>query len=91
MKTKNSTKGDYVCITETAIYFIPPPLDKVRVKIKIKEIKSIKIDGNNITIEYGILKKPETITCADKNEVQCFKRYLDSQKIYSDLFVKSLV
>ena len=77
--------------TESSIYFIPPPLDKVRVKIKIKEIKSIKVEGNSIIIEYGILKKPETITCVDKNEVQCFKKYLDSQKIYSDLFVKSIV
>lgn len=91
MKTKNKVKGDYVCITERAIYFIPQPLDKVRVKIKIKEIKAIRIDGNSITIEYGILKKPEVIACDDKNEVECFKRYLDSQKIYSDLFIKSIV
>ncbi|OHT12617.1 hypothetical protein TRFO_03653 [Tritrichomonas foetus] len=91
MKTQNEETGEYTVITEVAIYFLVPPFDKIRQKIKIKEIKLIKADSHKIYIEYTILKKEELITCANEYEAECFLKYLESQRIYSDLFTKSIV
>ena len=91
MKTKRKDNGEYIVLTDLTVYYLLPPYDKIRFKIKIKEIKSIKIENHTIIFEYGILKKLETIVCNDEYEAECFVKFLESQRIYSDLFTKSIV
>lgn len=91
LTTKNDETGEYVCVTREAIYFILHTLDTISRKIKIKDIKSMRIDASQVVVEYGILKNTEVIRCYDQYEAECFKIFLESQILYSDLFVKSLV
>ena len=79
-------ENEYVCLTETYLFELEVEKSKVKTKIKFEDIKSIHVDGPVLEIKYGVFNKVETIKFDDDATAQLFSWYIESQRVFADIF-----
>ena len=79
-------ENEYVCLTETYLFELEVEKAKVKTKIKFEDIKSIQVDGPVLEIKYGVFNKVETIQFDDDATAQLFSWYIESQRVFADIF-----